>query len=552
MTVVERLRDEVEGDNKQLESDFYDEELLSSRLASLVETRNRGDFREMLFSLRTDLVRNFAGLCHARLHEGRLKPSKVICDYHEEIVMQLKYICNYDFPGFSKAEKLAWFSESRHAYGRSALLLSGGGALGAFHLGVVKALSEQDLLPRVLAGTSVGSIICAIVCTRTKADLHEQFFNDFNSIPTTLRFFNPGSLESYVKNWMNQGSLYNMSTLQTEIRRLVGEFTFQEAYVISGRILNITVSSVRAREPARLLNHLTSPHVLVWSAVCASCAFPGLFPAQQLLAKDYDGNIVPLQLHRSRGSRNTMTNHNQPGQWRDGSIELDLPVKELAEMFSVNHIIVSQVNPHVVHWLRFKQWLWRKKANFMYAACHFFETQVKDQCRALHKLRIFKGVLGQFWLPFISQQWEGDITIVLPARIAQIQKVAANPTSEELKLFMAQGQRSSWTKMTHVRSHMTVEVTLDECVARLQRSLGSAPTSLGRSRVPSWVCYDSLHAGTEKAARLVNVYTPEKAISNSGKAFWALDRGSSEDEEWSSAQEEQQGGVCTPEESGSE
>lgn len=35
---------------------------------------------------------------------------------------------------------------------------SGGGSLGAFHLGVVKALLEHSMLPRVLAGSSVGSI----------------------------------------------------------------------------------------------------------------------------------------------------------------------------------------------------------------------------------------------------------------------------------------------------------------------------------------------------------------------------------------------------------
>ena len=35
---------------------------------------------------------------------------------------------------------------------------SGGGSLGAFHLGVVKALLEHQMLPRVLAGSSVGSV----------------------------------------------------------------------------------------------------------------------------------------------------------------------------------------------------------------------------------------------------------------------------------------------------------------------------------------------------------------------------------------------------------
>jgi predicted acylesterase/phospholipase RssA len=33
-------------------------------------------------------------------------------------------------------------------------------------------------------------------------------------------------------------------------------------------------------------------------------------------------------------------------KWSDGSIESDLPMARLAELFNINHFIVSQVNPH--------------------------------------------------------------------------------------------------------------------------------------------------------------------------------------------------------------
>jgi predicted acylesterase/phospholipase RssA len=39
------------------------------------------------------------------------------------------------------------------------------------HFGVVKALLDSNLLPRVIAGTSSGSIIAAFVCTRTDEEL---------------------------------------------------------------------------------------------------------------------------------------------------------------------------------------------------------------------------------------------------------------------------------------------------------------------------------------------------------------------------------------------
>ncbi len=62
--------------------------------------------------------------------------------------------------------RLAFFNETRHSYGRSALLLSGGAALGFYHVGVVKALIENRLMPRVLGGSSAGSIVCAMIGTR--------------------------------------------------------------------------------------------------------------------------------------------------------------------------------------------------------------------------------------------------------------------------------------------------------------------------------------------------------------------------------------------------
>jgi hypothetical protein len=41
----------------------------------------------------------------------------------------------------------------------------------ADHFGVVKALLDANLLPRVIAGTSCGSLIAAFVCTRTDGEL---------------------------------------------------------------------------------------------------------------------------------------------------------------------------------------------------------------------------------------------------------------------------------------------------------------------------------------------------------------------------------------------
>ena len=42
-------------------------------------------------------------------------------------------------------------------------------------------------------------------------------------------------------------------------------------------------------------------------------------------------------------------------RWRDGSLEEDLPMRSLSEMFNVNYFLVSQTNPHIVPALNLKK-----------------------------------------------------------------------------------------------------------------------------------------------------------------------------------------------------
>jgi NTE family protein len=45
--------------------------------------------------------------------------------------------------------------------GKFGLVLSGGGARGFAHLGVIKALEEVDIIPSIISGTSAGAIVAA-------------------------------------------------------------------------------------------------------------------------------------------------------------------------------------------------------------------------------------------------------------------------------------------------------------------------------------------------------------------------------------------------------
>jgi TAG lipase/steryl ester hydrolase/phospholipase A2/LPA acyltransferase len=65
---------------------------------------------------------------------------------HRQVVVKaLNFVCdvNPSLDHIGPDVKLAFFNETRHAFGRTALLLSGGAGLGFYHVGFVKALFDQ-------------------------------------------------------------------------------------------------------------------------------------------------------------------------------------------------------------------------------------------------------------------------------------------------------------------------------------------------------------------------------------------------------------------------
>jgi NTE family protein len=79
---------------------------------------------------------------------------------------------------------------------RVGLVLSGGGARGLFHIGVIKALEENDIPIDCVAGTSIGAIVAGLYAMGYSTDDMIKFFasNDFGNmlkrhIPKRFRFY---------------------------------------------------------------------------------------------------------------------------------------------------------------------------------------------------------------------------------------------------------------------------------------------------------------------------------------------------------------------------
>jgi TAG lipase/lysophosphatidylethanolamine acyltransferase len=97
-------------------------------------------------------------------------------DYIDQVISVLDYVAKTSFEGVSIREKFDLLNDSRQSFGRTALLFQGGSTFGLVHLGVAKCLYEQNMLPKIICGNSVGALIAAMVCTKTEDELPVYLF----------------------------------------------------------------------------------------------------------------------------------------------------------------------------------------------------------------------------------------------------------------------------------------------------------------------------------------------------------------------------------------
>ena len=115
--------------------------------------------------MQQELSKDFGGIASPGLYQVARNGTKCLIEkYHNEVIRCIQYVFYYQGVKLTNQAKLEFFSMTRHTYGRTALMFSGGGGFGKFHFGIIKALYEQDLLPRIIVGSSVGSAVATLLC----------------------------------------------------------------------------------------------------------------------------------------------------------------------------------------------------------------------------------------------------------------------------------------------------------------------------------------------------------------------------------------------------
>ncbi len=435
-------------------SEFCHEQLMRDHIRQMQASRQSNDLVGLIGLLQESVYRHTGELNNPELYQyARSGTKHIVTEYLDEVERVMRTLSESTIPNISESRKLALFEQAAKIYGRPALILSGGAVFGVYHLGVVKALWEQNLLPTVLAGSSMGSIVAAGVCTKSDAELDLFIKEQLESIHLdALRWRTPRAIRE-------KGSMMNEQQLLTHIVANVGSMTFAEAYHHSGRILNITISPTRTHQKPRLLNYLTAPDVLIEYAALASCAVPLLFPPVALKARDRNGQQVPYM---------------STEMWIDGALHGDIPRERLARLHNISQTIVSQANPHVIPFITHKNHRGMRAFGKQVVASviHHGSAELFDIGRNITHKTPLNTLLNQAHA-IASQEYLGDINLHFPFKPAAYLKVLSNPTPKELMNYIRLGEQATWPRIAMIRDMTRISRLFTECIEVIQKRVGA-------------------------------------------------------------------------------
>ncbi|KAL9936950.1 hypothetical protein V8E36_004185 [Tilletia maclaganii] len=481
-------------------SGLYDWILVKKVTASLRTHRDRGDAEKLLEVLELCLKNNFAGVENFKLFSQTYFGTKNLVErFATETEESLRFI--HETNKISLEEKRIFYRRVAKNLGKSALCLSGGGSFGYYHVGVVRALLDANLLPNIISGTSAGGLIAALACTRTDEELKELLVpalaDRITACEEPLRIWAARAYKTGARfdtvAWASKATFFTR-----------GSTTFLEAYQRTGKILNVSVIPADRHSPVKLLNHLTSPHCIIWSSLLASAAVPGLLNPVCLMQKTKDGEAIPYNLgHR----------------FKDGSLRVDIPLEELHALFQVNYPIVSQVNPHI-HLFHFapqgtpgrpvahrhgKGW----RGGFLLSAFeHVLKLHLAMNFKIIRDLDLLPRLLGTDWSSVFLQRFTGAVTIIPKTRFWDWMRILSDPDRKELARMLRVSQSVSFPKLHMIENRMRLENAIESGRRACRRAIrarqleeaGSAPVTpsetSGRPNLqtlPSYVGSDTEH-----------------------------------------------------------
>ena len=320
---------------------------------------------------------------------------------------------------------------------RSALMLSGGGQLGNYHIGVVRELQRQRLTPRLISGSSAGAFVGALLATRTDAELAD-LLGGATSEPVSDIL--AGAMEAASVAFSQPG-------LRAFLERLIPDMTLGEAHAHSGRSVNIVVARRDADAGGTVLNADVAPHVLIRDAVVASCAVPYVYPSLKIGERRADGS----QGYYADGAR-----------FMDGSLHADLPATWLRQNCGATNLIASVVNPFELPFLT--------DPDQHGATAHAMASMGMNALRGAMSagmsmaMPFAQGLPGgralSLWRRVLDQRVEADVIIAPGHPLQDLVRLTDHVSRTQLMRFVVEGEAAARAKMDLMEPVLRIEQAL--------------------------------------------------------------------------------------------
>lgn len=193
--------------------------------------------------------------------------------------------------------------------------------------------------------------------------------------------------------------------------------------------------------------------------------------------KDEAGNIVPWTSAQDTTFRPwTQTRYDS---------ERESPLSRIAELFNVNHFIVSQARPYIAPFLRSDlgspkpRYAGRTSATATLLKVMFMELQHR-----LHQLDSLGYLSSSVRRLLLDENVPGtSLTLVPEVGLADYMRLLQSPTKKSVEYWILKGERSVWPAVGALKIRCAVEVELDRAYQLVRRRKPFDATPRGMSSI---------------------------------------------------------------------
>jgi TAG lipase/lysophosphatidylethanolamine acyltransferase len=249
------------------------------------------------------------------------------------------------------------------------------------------------------------------------------------------------------------------------VRTRLGNMTFEDAYLISEKVLNITVTpkpgpkdEQRALELPRLMNYLTTPNVIVWTAIRASIG-TGILPGKvEILAKNHRGEIVPYLRENVDYLPSNATVYLSPRE---------SPYTRLSELFNVNCFIVSLTRPYFAP-LLLSDFKHRGHRNWGMRMLKLIRLEVQHRVAQLTETGLLPVAVQRI---FVDEDIPGGFQVAVvpePQLLRDFGKVFdSHNIKEKVDYWIQVGEQGVWPMMAIIWARCAIEIALDNIYRKI-------------------------------------------------------------------------------------